>query len=343
MAINKPKSILIITYGNFNHASTRIRALEYIPFFEAENWKVTWCARVPSSKNKLVFAILKRFFFIRLTVILIFKNIDVVFLQRYLLPKLLVKIIEFRKIKLIFDFDDAIHISHKLEISLMFERVIKQADLTLVSSEEFFPILENYKKRYLKVISPINYERFKFKENYSLTEKDKIKIVWIGSESTTKYLSLIINVLDELSKKYNIKLILIGSKSSLDFKSIEVEKMSWFDGIEYEELHKADIGIMPLFGDAWDKFKGGYKLYLYMGAGIPVIATPVGINEAIVSNGKNGFLANSSSEWKSALVELFESSDLRKKLGENGRKDAESKYSRRVTASQIIKIFKEFL
>ena len=53
-------------------------------------------------------------------------------------------------------------------------------------------------------------------------------------------------------------------------------------------------------------------------SGIPVIASPVGVNKLIISDEYNGFLANNETEWFIKLSKLIEDENLRNKFAERG-------------------------
>jgi len=97
---------------------------------------------------------------------------------------------------------------------------------------------------------------------------------------------------------------------------------------------------MPLPDEPWEWGKCGYKLIQYMACGLPVVASPVGVNRDIVNNGTNGFLAASEQEWTSALSELLASAQMRSSMGTAGRTLVESSYCLQVTAPRLAVILR---
>ena len=84
---------------------------------------------------------------------------------------------------------------------------------------------------------------------------------------------------------------------------------------------------MPLEDDEWSKGKCGFKGLQYMALGIPAILSPVGVNTSIIQDGVNGFLCSTAEEWKSQLIALFESNELRERIGSEGYKTILDRYS----------------
>jgi len=96
-----------------------------------------------------------------------------------------------------------------------------------------------------------------------------------------------------------------------------------------------DVGIMPLTDTPWARGKCGYKLIQYMACGLPVIASPVGVNAEIVEHGVNGFLASTENEWRAALGVLLGDSSLRQRMGAEGRRKVEREYSLAVWGPKV--------
>jgi glycosyltransferase involved in cell wall biosynthesis len=55
-----------------------------------------------------------------------------------------------------------------------------------------------------------------------------------------------------------------------------------------------------------------------MAAGIPPVASPVGVNSNIIETGKTGFLATAPEEWEDVLIQLIVDPSLRSEIGQNG-------------------------
>jgi len=84
---------------------------------------------------------------------------------------------------------------------------------------------------------------------------------------------------------------------------------------------------MPLADDEWAKGKCGLKVLQYMACGVPVVASPVGVNKEIIRDGENGFLAATDNEWLGKLSLLARDEELRRKLGQKGRETVENHFS----------------
>jgi glycosyltransferase involved in cell wall biosynthesis len=69
-----------------------------------------------------------------------------------------------------------------------------------------------------------------------------------------------------------------------------------------------------------------------MSCGIPVVASSVGVNHEIIQDGINGFLTDNEEDWLNKISLLIEDRFLRGKIGLEGRKTVEHKYSVRVNA-----------
>jgi glycosyltransferase involved in cell wall biosynthesis len=112
---------------------------------------------------------------------------------------------------------------------------------------------------------------------------------------------------------------------------------------EVEEIQQFDIGINPLVNNEFTRGKCGYKLIQYMACAIPVVASPVGVNCDIVEQDKNGYLAATRDQWIDSLRRLADDSDLRWRLGQEGRKRVKEKYSLQAVLPRMISFYHEIV
>jgi glycosyltransferase involved in cell wall biosynthesis len=168
-------------------------------------------------------------------------------------------------------------------------------------------------------------------------------IGWIGSPSTWCYVRPMLPMLRSLVNDYPVEVRIIGGGvAATDELALYsgFRSVSWNEDSQVREIQAMDIGIMPLPDENWAKGKSGFKLIQYMACGLPVVASPVGVNREIVNHGQNGFLATTSHEWAAALRKLLTDADLRARLGAAGRKSAEEDYSLRSHAPRLIEMFR---
>lgn len=169
----------------------------------------------------------------------------------------------------------------------------------------------------------------------------QFRIGWIGSPITAPYVGLMRGALEEVSQKINARLVLVGAGDQDPLPGLEKDILPWSEDSEVANIQSFDVGIMPLPDGPFERGKCGYKLVQYMACGLPVIASPVGVNTRIVEQGKTGFLASSNADWVQALVMLSKDTGMRGALGKAGRKKVEQEYSLQVTAPRLLEILTE--
>ena len=148
---------------------------------------------------------------------------------------------------------------------------------------------------------------------------------WIGSHTTSSYLDPVLSVFAQLNQhRLRAKLVLVGADGMA--QADWIEHRPWSLTSENDHLASFDIGIMPLPNTEWAYGKCGYKLLQYFAAGVPAIASPVGVNVDLIGNDR-GMLASSSAEWRSSLETLIADVDRRRESGLAGRAFVEREYS----------------
>jgi glycosyltransferase involved in cell wall biosynthesis len=172
----------------------------------------------------------------------------------------------------------------------------------------------------------------------SESSSEPFTIGWMGSPSTAKYLTQIVPALAEVCRGGRGRVVVVGA-GDVDLPGVPVERVAWTEEREVADLQRFDVGVMPLPDEPWARGKCGYKLIQYMACGLPVVASPVGVNTTIVEPG-NGFLARDHEEWVSALGRLRDDAALRRRLGTAGRSKVENEYSLGVAAPRLVALLK---
>ena len=161
---------------------------------------------------------------------------------------------------------------------------------------------------------------------------------WIGSPSTWRYVEPLLPVILPHVQAAGAVFRAIGAGPGAR-QWPGVESVEWSEDTEIAEVQAMDVGIMPLPDERWAKGKCGYKLIQYMACGLPVIASPVGVNREIVTDGVNGILANGSDEWGVAIDRLLESPAMREAFGRAGRERVERHYSLQTYGPVLARLF----
>jgi len=152
---------------------------------------------------------------------------------------------------------------------------------------------------------------------------------WTGLKDNLGYLTPIEPVLRQLAQRHGVTLhIATGRDYTLD--GVVVENARWQLDEEIDYLQQADIGLMPLHDTPRARGKCAFKALQYMAVGTPVVLSPVGMNADVVTDGEDGFLADSPEEREEKLTRLVTDADLRERMGRAARNTVETRYSHTV-------------
>lgn len=243
----------------------------------------------------------------------------------------------------ILDYDDAVfhnYDRHRLKwvryiLGQRIDRLMANATLVTVGNPYLAQRAKNAGANWVEIIpTVIDLNRYPLKIVRAKENQDILRIVWIGSPSTMKFLKILEAPLAILSRQFNFKFCIIAG-SDIHLSGVDVEFIAWSLEAEVAAIQACDIGVMPLVDSDWERGKCGYKLIQYMGCSLPVVASPVGINCEIVRVGTNGYLAETTDEWVSTLKKLLEDRELRYHMGDNGRKLVEAEYSTQQIAPKL--------
>lgn len=248
--------------------------------------------------------------------------------------------------KIIYDFDDAImykpRAPRRFSFSdwLRFRLTVKLADLVIAGNsylaDHARPLNTNVQ------ILPTGLNTKEYRINAGPTNDGKIRLVWIGSSSTLKYLAEIKPALEEIGARFDKVVLRIIADEFLDIEKMSVEKHPWSAETQAHELATSHIGLAPLPENRFTRGKCGFKILQYAAAGLPVITSPVGVNAHYVRDGITGFHASTKQQWVDKTSRMIEHSQARGKMGREALNFVES-FDAEIIGKQLASLIRRCL
>jgi glycosyltransferase involved in cell wall biosynthesis len=232
----------------------------------------------------------------------------------------------------VYDFDDALFLGSISTANTGFGWIKREAKrsvaymraarLVIAGNSYLADRAAEYAKRVEVIPSCVDTERQPLREH---ERRDPITVGWIGSPSTSGYLQAVLPVFERINRdRLRARLLVIGADPG--HRAPWLEWRAWSLSAERADLASFDVGIMPLRDSEWERGKCGYKLLQYFSAGVPAVASPVGVNRTLVAEDR-GILASSPGEWERALELLIEDVGLRRSCGAAARAYVEREFS----------------
>ncbi len=350
--------ILILSRYSYLGSSSRYRIFQYLSYFRENGWEITLHSLLNDNyihhlyrKDSLPFGDIIKSYFHRINLLLNKNKYDLIWLQQEAFPWVPSFIETFllkSKTPIVVDHDDAFFHRYDLHKSASVRKILgdkidktmRISNLVIVGNSYLAERAAKNNCKNIRIIpTVIDIAKYDIKEKKNVSE-EKFIVGWLGSPPNALYIKNIEESLEQFCNSYNGKLHLVGAGKTFLTK-IPYENIEWKEETEVEEIKKFDVGIMPLIDSPWERGKCGFKLIQYMACGLPVIASPVGVNQELVTDGVNGFLAETSDDWLKYLKILKDNPDLRKEMGLNGRKLVEDKFTLQVNAPILEQILRE--
>jgi len=235
------------------------------------------------------------------------------------------------------DLDDAVFLTPGQGRKM--EKVLGGAGFVMVGNKYLSDFAARHNRKVYLVPTVVNTERIRPRTDWKIRDsRGVVTIGWIGLAYNLHYLQDLEEALAELSQKFRIVLKVVSSRG-VKMRGVNVVFKKWSLAGEDDEVQSFDIGIMPLRDDEWSRGKCGLKLIQYMAAGVPVVASPVGVNAEIVRDGQNGFWARNRAEWVEKLAILCQNEEIRRGFGGQGRETVEKSFSLSVWAPKLDEIY----
>ncbi len=262
---------------------------------------------------------------------------DVLWLEKEALPWLpwaFEKRLLPRGVPLVVDFDDAVFHNYDLHRSGAVRSVLGDKIDRLMASAALVTAGNPYLAARARAagaprveIVPTVVDLAAYRVAPALMPGEPTRIGWIGTPSTWgAYVEPLMPLLTRSASEAGARILAVGAGHAVAAHPL-LDSEPWSEASEVARIQAMSIGIMPLEDTPWARGKCGYKLLQYMACGLPVVASPIGVNATIVEHGVNGFLADSEAEWHAAITTLLNDQDLRQRMGAAGRRKVETHYA----------------
>lgn len=241
-----------------------------------------------------------------------------------------------RNPRTVFDFDDAVFVNDKLGHT---EWCCRNAGWVVAGNR----YLADYALRHTDRVSII--PTVLDVQHYDPTPRAGVpgipRVGWCGSNlSIRQTLYPILGTLRRIQERLGFEFVIMTRpKPRVPDSGLRWSYVEWSENNERQLRRYMDIGVMPLVDEPFQRGKCGLKLLQYMASGLPVVASPVGVNRELAGHGERGFLADSEAQWHAALGELIDNEALRAGFGEAGRRYCEQRYSIQAWLPELIRIF----
>ena len=345
--------LMLPRYGRLG-ASSRIRFYQYVPGLEAAGISIMAAPLFSDGyvrglqKNTKNLCEAARAYARRVQSFLNMRRFDLLWIEKEALPWLptwFEKMLLSSVVPYVLDYDDAVfhyydqHRNPILRTLLAGKHpsLIQRAALVVAGNAYLADFaLAAGARQVVHIPTVIDLERYSLANLNNLKKEEPPLVGWIGQRATATFLTPYVPLFKRLIANGQARFTAIG----IDAPSfgLPMSSIQWAEDTEVASIGSFDIGIMPLVDEPFERGKCGYKLVQYMACGLPVVASPVGVNRQIVEHGVNGFLAETPNQWERALSTLLKDAGLRHRMGQKGRQKVEAHYSLQVTGPKMAQL-----
>jgi hypothetical protein len=347
---------MLSRYGRLG-ASSRMRSYQYLPWLEAAGMEVTLA---PLFSDVYVQGLQRntkspqealRAYVGRVKTLLAGRKFDLLWIEKETLPWLpawVEKMLLPSGVPYVLDYDDAVFHYYDRSQNPVVKALLADKHPALMQGAALVVAGNNYLAEFtrqalapkVKVVpTVIDLDRYPVAMCERNAESALPCVGWIGQRTTASFLAPYVSLFKRLTSDSLARFAAIG----IDAQSLglPMDSIAWTEQSEVAYIASFDIGIMPLLDGAFERGKCGYKLIQYMACGLPVVASPVGVNCQMVEHGVNGFLAKTPEEWEQALHTLLADADLRQRMGQAGRRKVEKQYCIQKTGPVVAELLLE--
>lgn len=224
-----------------------------------------------------------------------------------------------------------------LDGALLYQQALAAADFSIAST----PRLGDYMRKYCSgpcyiIPNCICRDKWAGKDSDAFRFPlglDGRVVIGYGSGTTTHNADFRLcagAVLKILKEFPNVVFVLHGMLELPDSFEEVKDRIIRVEFVPFSEYSTAvarfDINLIPLESGIFNDCKSNIKYLEASRMGVPSVASPCAEFKTVISEGENGYIADSEKAWYSALKRLVQSEKLRRYIGENAKKTVFARY-----------------
>lgn len=260
---------------------------------------------------------------------------DVVVLVKVSSLRLLEHIRRNSKARIVYDLSDAVWLPLFQEEYADIREILRSVDVVTWDYRYTLEFAEKYNANTCPWPAASQVEIFDTKRGLPKPSvaDGQITLGWLGSFGTVFSLYKIWEALERVFENHpNLRLRLVGGGPNQwfwpHFEHVSYSVLPSYSPQQMvDEVLKMDIGLFPLFDVEDSRVRGFLKALVYMSGEAAVIASPRGQVPALIQDGVNGMLADSTQEWIDKLERLITDHELRRRIASAGLQTARRDYS----------------
>ena len=369
--MSQQRSILALATYPESAAATRFRLIAMLPYLAARGFKLRFEPFVDDAFLSGFYAhggALKKARHLaarsleRLALAAGVAGVDAVFVQREAAlvgpPYAEFILHSFKKLPIIFDFDDAIwDLNLQRSTHPIAARALKAPNKCWYTMRRAAAVIagSNYLAERARevnpnvmvaptVVSSKAWTPWSGRSRGELYRDGPPRIGWVGTHTTAHQLELVEPALRRLrAEGYEFEVHVIGAGKNFELGTVELQSRPWRLADEIQEFQRIDIGLAPMHSAPVYQGKCAFKQIQYMAVGVPFVSSWVGGARDFVVDGEIGLVAHTKEDWYRHLKALLESRELRSKLSQNGRSLVETHYCLEAQGPRVARFVEDAL
>lgn len=323
--------LLFLTPSGATLPSVRFRVLPFVELGRARGLAVDW-RRAPKAIHK------------RLAYLLSLPRARIFVIQQKLFAPWELALIRRRCEKLVYDVDDALWALHPADadkpgsaekaakIRARFAHTCAAADLVIAGNGYLAEHAREFQPNVFILPTLLDTDAYT-PPPPDAAGPGPLRVGWMGTAGNLFFLPEVLRQLAGHRDRIELRVVADAPYEGELADMVHFER--WSDALEADQLRGFQVGLMPLTDDEYTRGKCGFKILQYMAVGAVPVASAVGFNNEIVTDGIDGMLVRQPSDWARHILRLADDRELLERMALNARDTVTKRFSLAAMAPRL--------